>query len=920
MSDQGSVPENRVQHTQSGWVEPTGSSVRHSISGTRDIQAESQVREAGSVSKETHSTGDILTGSQLESTGSVLKQTHSITKGILTGSQVEPTGNDSKQSHSGPGNVLTGNQSEPTGSKLRPIHRGTWDILTGSHSGQTGSELRPSHSGTQQTKIPICSPETEDMTTKSTDRPDHFTENGNRSVHTVTTPLVREAVETAPRTTVTDDFSKLSHDSNISKKSIEFKPSLRKYQEELAEPGLKCHSYIVCAPTGSGKTVVASCIIANHLKERWKHGHHAKVVFFANLVPLVQQQYRRISECVQGVRICKLFGEMRQNVTDASSKLDVGALLKEHDVVVCTDGILQQDLEHGRVKCGDITLLVVDECHRALPHKRSGVSLYGKIMLHLLRSKQEDGHIPQIVGLTASPGTGSGKPTKESVRLHVEHLCAYLNAVEGLKVVVEHKQDLHQHCRPASQHTETTGDLLELDDLAQKIKQVMQLIEAKFGWKSEYSYGSTEYSQWASGKRGILQSFDGSSEEILATEHLEGYSKALNVFEDLNAKECLALLESAEMLGCLPSEEQAVGYQSTLRHHLLAMIEVTKEYKKKTSENLDTLEHVLLDAYGENHECKAIIFVPTKHYAYFLEKWIKESDCLKVFRPSVCVGTTGQEEYRMTASQQDKAIEKLRTGEANVLIGTSILEEGLDVPDCDCSILYDYVKNDISRTQAQGRARKEGSKCITIVTKGSSKERKEKLNKERVELFKQYIQEEEFLGRYDRSTVEAIQREIISAANKQVYDNDQLKSKYRPEDVSLVCKRCETPVCKGDEVHLFGMSTHMVLKEDFKCSIDHNHDPSKAFECDGIKMFGKVSCPKCNSSWGRVGQLLKFGDVCLPILSAKDMKFKFPQAPLCESYKKWSKVPFRVMSYDMSNPAEDIKQFSLKLPNKGQSS
>ena len=907
-----------MQHTPSGRVEPTGSSVRNPVSGTRDIQTGSQVEPAGSVLKQTHSTGDIFTGSQLESTGSVLEQTHS-TKGILTGSQVELTGSELRQSHSGPENVLTGSQAEPTRNNSRPVHRGTGDILTRSQAEATGSKLRPSHSGTEQTKIPICSPETEDMTANSTDCPDHFTENGNQGIHTVTTPLVREAVETAPRTAATDNLSKPYH-SNSRENSIQFKPTLRQYQEELAEPGLKGHSYIVCAPTGSGKTVVASCIIANHLKERWKRGRCAKVVFFANLVPLVQQQYRMISECIQGVNICKLFGEMRQDVTDASSKLVVGALLKKHDVVVCTDGILQQDLEHGRVKCGDITLLVVDECHRALPHKLSGVSLYGKIMLHLLRSKQEGGRIPQIVGLTASPGTGSGKPTRESVRLHVERLCAYLNAEEGLKVVVKHKEDLRQHCRPASQHTETTSDLLELDDLAQEIMWVMQLIEANFSWKSEYPYGSTEYSQWASGKKGTLQSFEGSSEDILAAEHLEGYSKALNVFEDLNAKECLAQLESGEMLGCLPSEEQAVGYQSTLHHHLLATIEVTKEYKKMTSENLDKLEFVLLDVHKENHECKAIIFVPTKHYAYFLQKWIEESDCLKVFRPSVCVGTSGPEEYRMTASQQDKAIEKLRTGEANVLIGTSILEEGLDVPDCDCSILYDYVKNDISRTQAQGRARKEGSKCITIVTKGSSKERKEKLNKERVELFEQYIQEEAFLSRYNKSTIEAIQRGIVSNADKQVYNDNQLKSKYRPEDVSLVCKRCETPVCKGNEVYLFGMSMHMVLKEDFKCSIDHNHDPGKAFQCDEIKMFGKVSCPKCNSSWGKVGQLSKFGDVYLPILSAKDMKFKFPQAPLCESFKKWSKVPFRVMSYDMSNPAKDIELFSLKFPNEDQSS
>ena len=42
---------------------------------------------------------------------------------------------------------------------------------------------------------------------------------------------------------------------------------LRGYQRELAEPGLRGDNYIICAPTGSGKTMVAAYVVYEHLRK-----------------------------------------------------------------------------------------------------------------------------------------------------------------------------------------------------------------------------------------------------------------------------------------------------------------------------------------------------------------------------------------------------------------------------------------------------------------------------------------------------------------------------------------------------------------------------------------------------------------------------------------------------------------------------
>ena len=43
----------------------------------------------------------------------------------------------------------------------------------------------------------------------------------------------------------------------------------------------------------------------------------------------------------------------------------------------------------------------------------------------------------------------------------------------------------------------------------------------------------------------------------------------------------------------------------------------------------------------------------------------------------------------MSISRQNSAIERFRKGESNVLIATSVVEEGFDVPECNLVIRLD---------------------------------------------------------------------------------------------------------------------------------------------------------------------------------------------------------------------------------------
>lgn len=53
-------------------------------------------------------------------------------------------------------------------------------------------------------------------------------------------------------------------------------------------------------------------------------------------------------------------------------------------------------------------------------------------------------------------------------------------------------------------------------------------------------------------------------------------------------------------------------------------------------------------------------------------------------------------------AEQENAVKEFNNGELNGLVATNILEEGLDIPDCNFVINYNYVGNEISTRQTAG--------------------------------------------------------------------------------------------------------------------------------------------------------------------------------------------------------------------------
>jgi len=56
----------------------------------------------------------------------------------------------------------------------------------------------------------------------------------------------------------------------------------------------------------------------------------------------------------------------------------------------------------------------------------------------------------------------------------------------------------------------------------------------------------------------------------------------------------------------------------------------------------------------------------------------------------------------MTSEESRAVMERFRSGDLNVLVATSVLSEGVDIPACNGTIRYLYMKDVIAEVQIPG--------------------------------------------------------------------------------------------------------------------------------------------------------------------------------------------------------------------------
>ena len=123
---------------------------------------------------------------------------------------------------------------------------------------------------------------------------------------------------------------------------------------------------------------------------------------------------------------------------------------------------------------------------------------------------------------------------------------------------------------------------------------------------------------------------------------------------------------------------------------------------------------------------RGIIFVERRHTASCLSKLIQEKSksdpdlrhisCDYVVGHNVGQNSTSlKKEARMKSKEQERVLCKFRSGKINLLVATSVIEEGVDVPKCNLVIRFDMPQNFRSYAQSKGRARDKPSTFLLLI-------------------------------------------------------------------------------------------------------------------------------------------------------------------------------------------------------------
>ena len=473
----------------------------------------------------------------------------------------------------------------------------------------------------------------------------------------------------------------------------------REYQLSIALKALEGHTMVVL-PTGLGKTAVALLVAASRL-----HNDGGKILMLAPTKPLVEQHLRFFRQFLvfPGTK-----GDEGQLVmfTGETAPEQRAAEWRDGKAVFATPQVIKNDLIAGSYTLEDVTLLIVDECHRAV-----GNYAYAFIAKRYLASAKN----PLVLAMTASPG---GKV--EKVDEVIENL-----GIQVVETRSEHDSDVIPYIH---EREIEVIDLRLPEELSRAVDDLNRLLDSRLKMLSNLGFSPPTRSQLS------MKSLNALNAQIQARiqDRDPAAYKAASVYaECMKLRHAVSLAESqgsrtlTTYITRLFSEGKAGGASKASERLardplFIKLFERCMSWREEIHPKMDVMYDVVRDQLEQFPESRIIIFATFRDTVQQIVETLgkKGIECQRF------VGQAARDaEKGLSQKKQIEALERFRRGEFKVLAATSVGEEGLDVPSTDLVIFYEAVPSEIRSIQRKGRTGRSGSgKIVVLVTKGTSDE------------------------------------------------------------------------------------------------------------------------------------------------------------------------------------------------------
>jgi ERCC4-related helicase len=491
----------------------------------------------------------------------------------------------------------------------------------------------------------------------------------------------------------------------------------RKYQLDIAKEATK-NSLMVVLPTGLGKTTIALFVLVNRLAI-------GKILFLAPTRPLVEQHSTFLE------KVLNIDSAHIQTFTGSILAEKRGKLWDEAQIIVSTPQIIENDLLSKRITLSDVALIIFDECHRA-------VGNYSYV--YIAEKYAEQAKEPLVLGMTASPGSDREK---------IQEICTSLG-VERVESRTEYDPDVAPFIfkkgfewRGVDVPVEIMRQKRVLDGvLAERVEELRKLgfIRKKKGReisKTEIlALRQIIVAQLATQKHADLYKALSLQAEVLKIKHAidlietQGIFAVKRYFERLRTEAFSK--EGSKAAKRLLKDEKFVDAMSAITAY-------EGEHPK-----LNALIEILQQEVREKPDTRIIVFTNYRDTAEMIVSALRDTNAERAgIRAVKFIGQASKAEDKgLKQKEQVEIINQFKEGVYNVLVATSVAEEGLDIPATDLVLFYEPIPSAIRSIQRKGRtARRKVGNVIVLIAKGTKDEAYYWLSRSKERAMRQRISE-----------------------------------------------------------------------------------------------------------------------------------------------------------------------------------
>lgn len=387
----------------------------------------------------------------------------------------------------------------------------------------------------------------------------------------------------------------------------------------------------------------------------------------------------------------------------------------EHDVLVVTGQIVVQALAHSFLKIEDLNLIVFDEAHHAdatHPYSRIMKDYYFKTPSHKR---------PKIFGMTASP--------MKTATNHYQSAARELEGTLDAKIFTaplsqNDKNELKQVRELVIEYDQPTQ--LPETDLTEKIKKRCASLESLPKYMHRMRYDLEHH-----GPLMLDLAWIGSRDAFRnkAREKFERTQLSRPQIDLLNkswAEKQQFDRESRAMLEELDKKKKRWADEAFWHKAVAELLDEEMNVPRSLEANetnatpkvltlINLLKCFDVDSKTRQNFC-GIVFVGRKRTAIALVKLLLGQPSLNFLKVEALYGHDEVDGRNgMDSDAQQATLSRFRKGKTNLLVATSVAEEGLDILPCNCVIRFDLFAHHVAYVQSRGRARHKDSRFIMMV-------------------------------------------------------------------------------------------------------------------------------------------------------------------------------------------------------------